>query len=150
MSVGTLVRRQSYRDLLVGQAVSALGDWMGTIAFMALTLAITGSPAAGLTRTRVGRALASRWMGVQVAPRWTNPEPPIGLVPQVRAPVAFLHGAADRFVPASAAAELYEVANEPRSLQIVPAMGHAFAPQSVAAIRDAVDWVLDPSMRAHR
>ena len=36
MSVGTLVRRQSYRDLLVGQAVSALGDWMGTIAFMAL------------------------------------------------------------------------------------------------------------------
>src|SRR5207245_2194412 len=48
VSVGTLVRRQSYRDLLVGQAVSALGDWMGTVAFMALTLAITGSPAAGL------------------------------------------------------------------------------------------------------
>jgi hypothetical protein len=39
------------------------------------------------------------------------------------------------------------VANEPRSLQIVPAMGHAFAPQSVATIRDAVDWTLDPSVR---
>jgi fermentation-respiration switch protein FrsA (DUF1100 family) len=66
----------------------------------------------------------------------------------VQVPVAFLHGAADRFVPASAAAELYDVANEPRSLQIVPVMGHAFAPQSVAAIRDAVDWVLTPAMRA--
>jgi alpha-beta hydrolase superfamily lysophospholipase len=108
---------------------------------------VQGVLAAGLTRTRVGRAVASRWMGVQVASRWTNPEPPIALVPKVQAPVAFLHGAADRFVPASAAAELYDVANEPRSLQIVPAMGHAFAPQSVAAIRDAVDWVLTPAMR---
>jgi fermentation-respiration switch protein FrsA (DUF1100 family) len=66
----------------------------------------------------------------------------------VQAPLAFLHGAADRFVPASDAAELYEVADEPRRLRIVPDMGHAFAPQSVAAIRDAVDWALDPSMRA--
>src|SRR5262249_59231086 len=54
MSVATLVRRPSYRDLLVGQAISALGDWMGTVAFMALTLAITGSPAA------VGGILALR------------------------------------------------------------------------------------------
>jgi fermentation-respiration switch protein FrsA (DUF1100 family) len=87
-------------------------------------------------------------MGVQVAPRWTNPEPPIELVPKVQAPVAFLHGDADRFVPASDAAELYEVAGEPRRLQIVPAMGHAFAPQSVTAIRDAVDWVLEPSVHS--
>ena len=86
-------------------------------------------------------------MGVQVAPRWTNPEPPIGLVPMVQAPVAFLHGAADRFVPASAAAELYEVAGEPRRLRIVPDMGHAFAPQSVPAIRDAVDWALGVEVR---
>src|SRR5262249_60550696 len=54
VSVATLVRRPSYRDLLVGQAVSALGDWMGTVAFMALVLAITGSPAA------VGAILALR------------------------------------------------------------------------------------------
>jgi fermentation-respiration switch protein FrsA (DUF1100 family) len=87
-------------------------------------------------------------MGVQVAPRWTNPEPPIALVPKVTAPLAILHGAADRFVPASDAAELYEVAGEPRHLDIVPAMGHAFAPQSVAAIREAVDWALAPSMRS--
>ena len=36
MSVGDLARRRGFRTLLVGQGVSALGDWMGTIAFMAL------------------------------------------------------------------------------------------------------------------
>ncbi len=46
MSVGTLVRRGGFRDLLVGQAVSGLGDWMGTFAFMALALELTGSPTA--------------------------------------------------------------------------------------------------------
>jgi fermentation-respiration switch protein FrsA (DUF1100 family) len=81
-------------------------------------------------------------MGVQVAPRWTNPEPPIELVPKVRAPIALLHGAADRFVPASDAAELYEIAEEPRRLRIVPGMGHAFVPESVPAIRESVDWAL--------
>src|SRR5262249_527896 len=33
-------------DLLVGQTVSGLGDWMGTVAFMALALKLTGSPTA--------------------------------------------------------------------------------------------------------
>lgn len=103
---------------------------------------VHGVFAAGLTRTRIGRALASRWMGVQVAPRWTNPTPPAELVPQVRAPVAFVHGAADRFIPASDAEELFALAHEPRRLEIVPAMGHAFEPQSVPAVRDAVDWAL--------
>ena len=46
MSVGDLVRRRGFRDLLVGQGISALGDWMGTIAFMALALELTGSPTA--------------------------------------------------------------------------------------------------------
>jgi alpha-beta hydrolase superfamily lysophospholipase len=136
------LRYAAHADGLAGVvSVSCPAQWR-------LPRNVQGVLAAGLTRTRVGRAVASRWMGVQVAPRWTNPEPPIGLVPRVQAPLAFLHGAADRFVPASDAAELYEVADEPRRLRIVPDMGHAFAPQSVAAIRDAVDWALDPSMRA--
>ena len=109
---------------------------------------VQGVLAAGLTRTRLGRAMASRWMGVQVAPRWTNPEPPVGLVTKVQAPVAFVHGAADRFVPASDADELYELAGDPRRLQIVPTMGHAFGPESVPAIREAVDWALAQPVRA--
>jgi len=46
VSVRTLVRRRGFRDLLIGQGVSALGDWMGTVAFMALALKLTGSPTA--------------------------------------------------------------------------------------------------------
>lgn len=46
MSAGTLVRRGGFRDLLVGQSISGLGDWMGTVAFMALALELTGSPTA--------------------------------------------------------------------------------------------------------
>lgn len=67
MSVGDLVRRRGFRDLLVGQGVSALGDWMGTVAFMALALELTGSPAAvgGILTLRllpavVGGPLATR------------------------------------------------------------------------------------------
>jgi pimeloyl-ACP methyl ester carboxylesterase len=108
---------------------------------------LRGVFAAGLTRTRVGRAFASRLMRVQIAPRWTNPAPPVDLVPDVRAPVAFVHGAADRFVPATDAEELFALAHEPRRLQIVPAMGHAFEPQSVPAVRDAVEWALAQSVR---
>ncbi|MDZ7733289.1 MAG: hypothetical protein U5R31_09375 [Acidimicrobiia bacterium] len=42
MSVGTLVRRVGFRRLLVGQGVSSLGDWMATVAFMALALICSG------------------------------------------------------------------------------------------------------------
>jgi alpha-beta hydrolase superfamily lysophospholipase len=149
-------RERSDRVVLVGASMGAIAalryastadDLAGVVSVSCparwrLPRNVQGVLAAGLTRTRFGRAVASRWMGVQVAPHWTNPEPPIELVPKVRAPVAFLHGAADRFVPASDAAELYEVAEEPRRLRIVPSMGHAFVPESVPAIRESVDWAL--------
>jgi pimeloyl-ACP methyl ester carboxylesterase len=109
---------------------------------------LRGVFAAGLTRTRVGRAFASRLLRVQIAPRWTNPAPPVELVPQIHAPIAFVHGAADRFVPATDAEELFVLAREPRRVQIVPAMGHAFEPQAVPAVRDAVEWALARSVRA--
>jgi predicted MFS family arabinose efflux permease len=72
MSVATLVRRPSYRDLLVGQAISALGDWMGTVAFMALTLAITGSPAAvgGILALRLIPAAIGGPLAARAAQRW--------------------------------------------------------------------------------
>ncbi len=54
VSVSVLWRRTGYRTMLVGQAVSALGDWMGTIAFMALVLEQSGSS------TAVGGILALR------------------------------------------------------------------------------------------
>ncbi|MEB2325149.1 MAG: transglycosylase SLT domain-containing protein [Sorangiineae bacterium] len=61
MSVGALVRRPGFRDLLVGQGVSGLGDWMGTVAFMALALELTGSGSADQPRAE---QLETRILGV--------------------------------------------------------------------------------------
>jgi dTMP kinase len=70
VSIGTIVRRRGFRDLLIGQGVSGLGDWMGTVAFMALALELTGSPLAvgGILTLRllpaaVGGPLAARAVG---------------------------------------------------------------------------------------
>jgi dTMP kinase len=49
-----LLGRPAYRDLLVGQTVSGLGDWMAMVALMALVLDITGSS------TAVGAVLVLR------------------------------------------------------------------------------------------
>jgi MFS family permease len=72
MSVGTLVRRFGFRNLLVGQGVSALGDWMGTVAFMALTLSITGSPAAvgGILALRLFPAAVGGPLAARAAGKW--------------------------------------------------------------------------------
>lgn len=56
-----LLRHRGFRLLLIGQGVSAFGDWMGTIGFMALSLAITGSAVA------VGVVLVLRLLPAMVA-----------------------------------------------------------------------------------
>jgi MFS family permease len=70
VSVATLIRRRGFRDLLIGQGISGLGDWMGTIAFMALAHELTGSPTAvgGILTLRllpaaIGGPLAARAVG---------------------------------------------------------------------------------------
>jgi MFS family permease len=72
VSVGTLVRRRGFRDLLVGQGVSALGDWMGTVAFMALALKLTGSPAAvgGILTLRLLPAALGGPLATRAVRRW--------------------------------------------------------------------------------
>lgn len=72
MSVGTLVRRRGFRDLLLGQGVSALGDWMGTVAFMALALKLTGSPAAvgGILTLRLLPAAVGGPLATRAVRRW--------------------------------------------------------------------------------
>lgn len=57
----TLLRHRGFRLLLAGQGVSAFGDWMATIGFMALSLAITGSAVA------VGAVLVLRLLPAMVA-----------------------------------------------------------------------------------
>ena len=56
-----VLRRPGFRDLFIGQAVSGLGDWMVTVALMALVLQLTGSS------TAVGGVLLLRLLPAAVA-----------------------------------------------------------------------------------
>ena len=96
----------------------------------------------GLTRTRAGRKLTARKLGARVASRWTWPTAPVMLVDRIAKPLAIIHGARDRFILPRAAQELYAYANEPRRLEIVPGMGHAFDAIGTPVIENAVDWIL--------
>src|SRR6266536_726252 len=84
-----------YRDLVIGQAVSSFGDWMGTVALMALVLDLTGSAtavggilvlrllpagfagpiAAGLVGLPVGLPAGGRQPGVPAGPGRLHPRP---------------------------------------------------------------------------
>ena len=72
VSVVALVRRPGYRDLLIGQGVSSLGDWMGTVALMALVLELTNSPIAvgGILTLRLLPAALSGPLAARAAVRW--------------------------------------------------------------------------------
>jgi len=70
VSVGDLVRRRGFRDLLVGQGVSALGDWMGTVvAFRLRQVPVRIASAVGgiltlrLLPAVIGGPLAARAVG---------------------------------------------------------------------------------------
>jgi MFS family permease len=72
VSIVALVRRPGYRDLLVGQGVSSLGDWMGTVALMALVLELTNSPIAvgGILTLRLLPAAIGGPLAARAAARW--------------------------------------------------------------------------------
>jgi MFS family permease len=46
MATRAALGRPGFRDLVIGQAISSFGDWMGTVALMALVLDLTGSATA--------------------------------------------------------------------------------------------------------
>lgn len=71
---GGVWHRRGFRTLLIGQGVSSLGDWMATIAFMALALAITGNPAAvgGILVLRLAPAAIAGPLTARIVPRWNR------------------------------------------------------------------------------
>jgi alpha-beta hydrolase superfamily lysophospholipase len=103
---------------------------------------VRGVVAAAMTRTPMGRRLTTRLSGVRVASRWTAPAPPIDLVAHLEAPVVFVHGTLDRFIPTRDAAQLFDRAPEPRQLLVVRDMGHAFDPVAIEPIQQGVAWAL--------
>jgi len=70
--VRSLLARRGFRDLLIGQAVSALGDWMGTIAMMVLVLDLTGSSTAvgGMLVLRLLPAVVAGPVAARAVGRW--------------------------------------------------------------------------------
>ncbi|MHB8662395.1 MAG: alpha/beta hydrolase [Acidimicrobiales bacterium] len=98
-----------------------------------------------LTRTWPGRQVLLRTAKVRVAPRWTNPTPPEMLIGRVASPVAIVHGAADRFIPANQARRLAAHAPGVCRLDIVAGMGHAFDPCARDVVVAAADWALAQS-----
>jgi len=60
-SIRPLLRAGPFRRLLVAQAISSLGDWVGTVAFIAAAYELTGSP------TAVGGVLVLRLLPPIVA-----------------------------------------------------------------------------------
>jgi MFS family permease len=67
-------RRRPLRDLLVGQAVSSLGDWMGTVALMALVLEITDSATAvgGVLVLRLAPTVVAGPLAARLTQRWSR------------------------------------------------------------------------------
>jgi pimeloyl-ACP methyl ester carboxylesterase len=161
---GARARDRSARVVLVGASMGAIASLRFAATDAALAGLVTVSCparwtlprnpravlAALLTRTPPGRVVTSRYLGVSVARRWTDPPPPVVLAPQVSAPFAIVHGAADSFIPAAAAHDLFAAAHDPRRLDVVEGLGHAFGPLAVSPIVEAVDWALAqvPAARA--
>ncbi len=72
MATRAVLSRPGFRDLVIGQAVSSFGDWMGTVALMALVLDLTGS-ATAVGVVLVLRLLPAGFAGpiaAGVAERW--------------------------------------------------------------------------------
>lgn len=107
-----------------------------------LPLNVRGVLAAMLTQTPLGRFVADRQMHVRIAGGFNRPAPPIDLVSKLEVPYAVIHGRADPFISVSDAEELYAAAHDPRRIDLVDGLGHAFEPESIAPILAALDWVL--------
>jgi uncharacterized protein len=125
-------------DLAGTVIVSCPADWR-------LPRNAQGLLAAAMTRTAVGRALASKFLRVRIASDWGQPEPPVDLAARVRGPLAIVHGDADSFIPVSDARELHGRTTAPVRLRVVSDMGHAFQPASIDEVMDSVAWVLGES-----
>jgi MFS family permease len=72
MTLVDIVRRRGYRTLLAGQGVSALGDWMATVAFMELAWHQSGSSTAvgGILALRLLPAALAGPLAARAANRW--------------------------------------------------------------------------------
>jgi alpha-beta hydrolase superfamily lysophospholipase len=95
-----------------------------------------------ITQTPFGRRFARRRMGVRIARCGPRPAPPVELVGAVGVPVAIVHGRRDPFIAVEDAEALDAAGRDPRRLDLVDGLGHAFEPEATPAILAALDWCL--------
>jgi alpha-beta hydrolase superfamily lysophospholipase len=95
-----------------------------------------------VTQTPVGRWFARTRMNVRIATRAKRPAPPVELITRVGVPVAIVHGRADPFISPGDADDLYAAARDPKLLELVIGMGHAYEPEAIPPVLAAVAWVL--------
>ncbi|HZD18369.1 MAG TPA: MFS transporter, partial [Actinomycetota bacterium] len=70
----SLLRRRGFRDLLIGQTVSALGDWMATVALIVMVLDLTASSTAvgGMLVLRLLPAVIAGPITTRIVRRWNR------------------------------------------------------------------------------
>jgi predicted alpha/beta hydrolase len=96
----------------------------------------------GLVRTRPGRWIARRRMGVRIVSGWKAPDPPQTLADRVTSPLAVVHGRRDALIPVRWGLEWQLRPDSRRYVVLAHDMGHAFDPKGHDAICAAVDWAL--------
>jgi pimeloyl-ACP methyl ester carboxylesterase len=99
--------------------------------------------AAMFTRTPAGRAFMRRVTGTRVSPRWESAGVPTAQVRDIGMPVAVVHGRQDAMIRSLAAVEVYDAASDPRRIELVDGMGHAFCPGAVDAVSRSVEWAFE-------
>lgn len=95
-----------------------------------------------LVRTRPGRWIARRRMGVRISSRWTAADPPQTLTDRVASPLAVVHGRRDALIPVRRGLEGQLRADSRRYVVLAHDMGHAFDPEGHDAACTAVAWTL--------
>lgn len=95
-----------------------------------------------MTRTRLGRRFAERFLDVTIDKRWSNAAPPEELVREIQVPLAVVHGQADPFIAPAEAQRLVHAAVGPTRLELVPSMGHAFDLKGIGSILRSINWAL--------
>ncbi len=98
-----------------------------------------------VTRTRLGRYVAARHLGVRVAEGWIVGESLESRVKRTRVPVAVVHGLADRLLAPSHGQWLEAASTSsaaPFRLELVKGMGHGPDAAGRPAIIEALQWVL--------
>jgi uncharacterized protein len=149
-------RSRTRRVVLVGASMGAVG----VLSYAARDSSLTGviavsSPGAwrlplraqslitaGLARTTPGRRWARRKMNVRIAP-WGSPEPAYAHLGSVQCPVVVIHGEHDPIIPWNSSLAKEVVEGPRRELILVPTMGHAFDPVSLA-------WICGATVRLVR